>query len=78
MISSVSPVVLFIEEENDTVTLVIWEKWDEPEEGVIAQYCAQIPVEAAIVWLFFAHAIFLLITTFLAKLNRSQLHWDQV
>lgn len=37
MISSVSPVVLFIEEENDTVTLVIWEKWDEPEERVVAQ-----------------------------------------
>ena len=50
----------------------------EPEEGIVAEYSAQIPVETAIVWLFYSHAVFLLAAAFFAKLYRCQLHWDQV
>ena len=75
--SSVSAVVLFVEEEHDAVTLVVREERNEPKEGIVAQNGRQVATEAPIIWLPCVESV-VFFASLLAEFDSGELAADQV
>lgn len=69
--------MIFVEEEDDAVALVVREERNEPKEGIVAQNRRQVATEAPVIWLSSVEGV-VLFASLLTEFDRRELAADQV